>query len=128
MVREDPDTTEKKEVVMEQSPLEPKQVLHVDSDPRLRFWTRNMKRKVELLWNPPSGIDIFEPTKVRVSFVVLRDGTIEQIQISEPSGTKVLDEVALRTIQRVGKAIPIPPNYPKDRLKVGYEFVYGAEL
>ncbi len=106
--------------------IETSQELQIPADPRLSFWAKRVKQMVENLWKPPSGIDILQDSKVVVSFIVNRDGSVEEIQISVPTGNALLDELALRTIQRLGKVPPIPQNYPEDRLQVGYEFVYKA--
>lgn len=44
--------------------------------------------------------------RVRVSFVILESGAIEELRIEESSGHKVLDRQALRAVE---KAAPFPP-------------------
>jgi protein TonB len=99
-------------------------VSNVPSDPRLSFWARRVKKKVETLWNPPSGVDVKGTAKAIIAFTVQRDGTVKDPELVEGTGNGMLDDLALRTIQRVENTPPIPDNYPDDELRVSYEFIY----
>jgi protein TonB len=46
--------------------------------------------------------------KATVSFTVRRDGKIERIVLSRSSGRSILDQAAITTIKRIGKAPPFP--------------------
>lgn len=124
--RDPEDKTPPKEVVQEQQVLTPQIVSHVPSDPRLTMWAGRVKKKVELQWKPPAGIDILGSVKTVVGFKVIRDGTIQDVQISSSSGNSDLDQIAEQTLIRVGNVLPIPENFPEDVIQVAYEFVYGG--
>jgi periplasmic protein TonB len=115
------------EVVQEQQNLQPQIVSHVPPDPRLSFWAGRVKKKAEALWNPPIGIDILGNVKVVLSFRVIRDGTVLDPKVETSSGNSDLDELALRTIQRMGTVPPIPENYDGDEVAVTYEFIYTGQ-
>ncbi len=125
IVREEPDTT-KKQVdmtpVYEES--QPKVAMQNVDDRRLSIWAGRVKKRAEVLWNPPTGIDILANVMVVVHFRALRGGDVEDIRIGKSSGNAVLDNLALQTIQRMGRVPPIPPNFPDDAIEVGIEFPY----
>lgn len=121
----EPDPLPVKEVVQEQQVL-PQVVAHVPADPRLSQWAARVKKKAETLWNPPTGLDILGPVKTIVSFSVTRDGIVQDPNVSTGSGNADLDELALRTIQRMEHVPPIPENYPEDLIQVSYEFIYST--
>ena len=120
----EPEPVKEKEVVQEQQVL-PQIVAHVPSDPRLSQWAARVKKKAETLWNPPTGIDILGTVKAVISFTVTRDGTVQEAAVATGSGNTDLDELALRTIQRMERVPPIPENYTEDMVQVSYEFIYS---
>lgn len=101
-------------------------VANLPSDPRLGFWARTVKKRVEQYWNPPTGIDVPARAKTVVAFEVARDGTVGAVGIVAPSGNTLLDDLARRTIMRLERVPPIPENFPGESLKVSYEFIYNA--
>jgi TonB family protein len=128
VVKEVEDKTEPvKEVVHEEQVLQPQVAMTVPQDPRLSLWAARVKKKVDQLWNPPSGIEISGKVKAVVTFKVSRDGTVNSPSISEASGSSVLDELALMTIKRLETVPPIPENFPNDELEVGCEFPYQGQ-
>src|SRR5690606_20690512 len=75
-------------------------VANIPSDPRLAFWAGRVKKRVESLWNPPTGVDAPNRARTVVSFEVARAGDIGVITVVESSGNVLLDDLAKRTIQR----------------------------
>ncbi|HKP95043.1 MAG TPA: TonB family protein [Fibrobacteria bacterium] len=116
-----------KEVVQEQQVLTPQIVSHVPADPRLSFWASRVKKSAELLWRPPSGIDISGNVKAVISFKVTREGQIQDVEIASGSGNADLDDLAKQTIVRLDHTPPIPENFPEDMIQVSYEFVYAGQ-
>ncbi len=100
-------------------------VANIPSDPRLSFWAGRVKKLVERGWNPPAGIETQGVVKIVVAFNVARDGTVSDIVSTQSSGNSMLDELALRVIQRLERTPPIPENFPNDVLQVSFEFLYG---
>jgi TonB family protein len=122
-----PDTTlPVKDVPRENARTSPVQVSNAPSDPRLAMWAGRVQKMVEARWNPPTGIDVQGRTKTVISFEVARGGEIDAVEVAQGSGNTLLDDLAKRTIQRLERVVPIPPNFPGELLKVSYEFVYDA--
>lgn len=126
--REDDEPKPIKEVAQEQQVLPQPQVqMSVPQDPRLSIWAARVKKKVDQLWNPPTGIDVSGQVKATITFKVSRDGAIVSAEISQTSGNSSLDEQALMTINRLENVPPIPENFPNDELEVGCEFPYQGQ-
>jgi TonB family protein len=126
--KEDDEPKPVKEVAQEQQVLpQPEVSVSVPQDPRLSFWAARVKKKVDQLWNPPSGIDVAGKVKAVITFRVSRDGTITSQSVSESSGNSSLDDLALMTIKRLETVPPIPPNFPNDEIEVGCEFLYQGQ-
>lgn len=62
-----------------------------------------------------------------VTFVVLPDGTIEEVQLKQGSGTKVLDQAAMKTILSLSGAIPFPNEIKRSRwvftIPIAYDLI-----
>ena len=116
-----------KDVPQENAQLTTTIVANVPSDPRLSFWASRVKKKVELMWSPPAGIEIQGKVKTVVSFQVSRNGTISNVAVAQSSDNVLLDQQAENTILRLGQVPPIPENFPEDALQVSYEFVYQGQ-
>src|SRR5690606_14305143 len=100
---------------------------NVPSDPRLARWAARVQRLVEVQWNPPTGIDAPRGTKAVISFEVVRSGGKPgAVEVAKSSGNTMLDDLARRAILRLETIPPIPENFPEDRLKVSYEFIYNG--
>ncbi|MDB5048847.1 MAG: hypothetical protein JWO30_1918 [Fibrobacteres bacterium] len=125
--KEDDDIKPVKEVVQEQQVLTPQIVSHVPADPRLSFWASRVKKSAELLWRPPTGIDISGNVKAVISFKVSREGQIQDVEVATGSGNSDLDDLAKQTIIRLDHTPPIPENFPEDLIQVSYEFVYAGQ-
>jgi TonB family protein len=120
----EPDPAPVRDALPEQQQLQ-QIVSHVPADPRLSFWAGRVKKRAETLWNPPVGLETAGPVKTVIRFTVTRDGTVGDAAVATPSGNADLDELALRTIQRMEQVPPIPENYPEDLIQVSYEFIYS---
>jgi TonB family protein len=116
-----------KEVVPEPQVLENQAVLSIPQDPRLSLWASRLKRKVDLAWKAPSGIEVSGSVRVVVNFTVTRDGTISGQTVAESSGNSELDELALMTFQRIGTVAPIPENFPNEQIEVRSELTYVGQ-
>jgi protein TonB len=122
----EPDPAPEREVIPEQQQLRPVLETSAPSDPRLSFWASRVKKKVDMLWNPPAGLDILGTVKAVVNFRVARNGSVLESSIAESSGNQELDNLALMVIKRLDGIPPIPPNWPGDELEVRCEFPYSG--
>lgn len=62
--------------------------------------------------------------KVFVSFVILRNGSIAEIKIIEPSGIFILDQAVMRAVINSNPFPPLPAEFRRSKLYAQYEFVY----
>ncbi|MCD6024499.1 MAG: TonB terminal [Fibrobacteria bacterium] len=120
-----------KEVARENSTANPVQVTNAPSNPRMSFWAGRVKAKIEQRWNPPVGIDVDGPAKTVVRFRVSLDGIISNVEITQSSGNKQLDDEATRAVKRTENLPPprtvVPADFSEDFLQVGYEFIYKGQ-
>mgnify|MGYP001626160721 CR=1 FL=1 len=59
--------------------------------------------------------------KVVISFVLTKEGKINLLTVEKSSGYEVLDENAIKTIQKVSKYFPLPPIDVKIKLPISYK-------
>ena len=86
----------------------------VDMHPYLQ----HMKTAVQAKWQPPKGL---EQKKVVVIFTILKDGTITDPEITEPSGEPSVDQSALQALKSASPLPPLPMGAPKT-IQVRYKF------
>jgi len=118
-----------KETPRENANLSPVQVANAPANPRMSFWAGRVKAKIERLWNPPLGIDVDGPAKTVVRFRVSLDGAVSNVEVTQGSGNKQLDDEATRAVKRT-ETLPPPPvseSFSEDFLQVSYEFIYQGQ-
>ncbi|MFH1878495.1 MAG: energy transducer TonB [Candidatus Omnitrophota bacterium] len=62
-----------------------------------------------------------------VTFVVLADGTLRDIQLKRSSGYRMLDDEALKTIKRAGSFPPIPDSIKTDSIPMEVSMVFSLK-
>lgn len=62
---------------------------------------------------------------VIIDFTIHRDGKINQIQVQNSSGTKMLDKAAVDAIKRLGQFKPIPDKIPRDSWALEIPITYA---
>ena len=77
--------------------------------PALETYVSNLKRRIIESWQPPAER---KAASCLVSFTVSRDGTIAPIEVTASSGDPTIDASAVRTIQSLSPAKPLPPQAP----------------
>jgi len=65
--------------------------------------------------------------RVLVEFTVLSDGQVINEQATEDEGNALLENAALRTLRRVGKLPPFPPDIRQSQLRLIKPIVYELE-
>ena len=85
----------------------------------------SIKRKIELVWQYPyeaavAGIQ----GELMVDFVIARSGKVESIDLLRSSGSKILDDEAIRSIRKAAPFDPIPVEYKIPNLQIRGRFVY----
>ncbi len=85
-------------------------------------YLRNLVSQIYRRWNRPGGDS---PLKAEVGFVVLRDGTVRDINLITSSRSYSFDQEALGAVEAAGvvKAFgPLPAGYEADYLQVSFTF------
>jgi TonB family protein len=85
----------------------------------------SIKRKIELVWQYPyeaavAGIQ----GELTLDFVIARGGTVNSIELVRSSGSKILDDEAIRSIRKAAPFDPIPAHYKIPSLQIRGRFVY----
>jgi len=85
----------------------------------------SIKRKIELVWQYPyeaaaAGIQ----GELTLDFVIARSGAVNSIELVRSSGSKVLDDEAIRSIRVAAPFDPIPAQYKIPSLQIRGRFVY----
>lgn len=70
---------------------------------------------------PPhhNGVGVLQVT-------ILRDGTMEDVRIMEPSGNKDVDDFFIRSVYKTGYVGPLPKKWPHDKLNLVW--VYSSHV
>jgi protein TonB len=85
----------------------------------------SIKRKIELVWQYPydaaaAGIQ----GELTLDFVIARSGKVNSIELVRSSGSKILDDEAIRSIRKAAPFDPIPAQYKIASLQIRGRFVY----
>ncbi len=85
----------------------------------------SIKRKIELVWQYPyeaaaAGIQ----GELTVDFVIARSGKVDSVELIRSSGSKILDDEAIRSIRVAAPFDPIPAQYKIPSLQIRGRFVY----
>jgi len=85
----------------------------------------SIKRKIELVWQYPyeaaaAGIQ----GELTLDFVIARNGKVDSIDLIRGSGSKILDDEAIRSIRKAAPFDPIPAEYKIPSLQIRGRFVY----
>ena len=85
----------------------------------------SIKRKIELVWQYPyeaaaAGIQ----GELTLDFVIARSGRVDSIALVLSSGSKILDDEAIRSIRKAAPFDPIPEQYKIPSLQIRGRFVY----
>lgn len=85
---------------------------------RYASYFAKFRRRIYQLWEyPAASIQRGETGVVKLSFSILKDGTIVNIRMLESSGYPNLDREVMRVIKNMGK-VPLPESYKLNQLNV----------
>ena len=85
-------------------------------------YLRNLVTQIYRRWNRPADNS---PLTAEVGFIILRDGTVRDIQVVASSRSYSFDQEALGAVESAAlvKAFgPLPPGYQADYLQVSFTF------
>lgn len=74
---------------------------------------------------PRSARRLREEGRVVVSFVIRKDGRLQDIAVRESSGYRRLDEAAIKTLQRVSPFKPIPEALDRDQWAISVPIAFS---
>ncbi|MBI4532922.1 MAG: TonB C-terminal domain-containing protein, partial [Candidatus Melainabacteria bacterium] len=82
------------------------------------LYMTQMKQTIQKHWQPPKG---FENRRVVATFTILRDGTITNAELVDPSGIEAVDKSALNALRVASPLDPLPLGAPKS-VQIRYQF------
>lgn len=93
---------------------------------RFPYYVNLITQKVSAAWYRQE-IDPRTPygTKVNVTFVIARDGSVSDIRIVDQSNSPTLNSSAIRAVERVDSFGPLPAAYSGSTVSVEYTFTYS---
>ncbi len=102
------------------------EVVSLDTrDFRYISYFAHIKRKIELSWTYPeeaARAGVFGELMLR--FTLLRNGTLEEVRLVRSSGSRILDEEAIRAVKFANPYNPFPRRITKGRLQINAVFSY----
>ena len=105
---------------------EDSEVVSLDTrDFRYISYFAHIKRKIELTWSYPeeaARAGIYGELMLR--FTLLRNGRLEDVKLVRSSGSRILDEEAIRAVKFANPYNPFPRRITKNRLRINAVFSY----
>lgn len=106
------------------------EVVSLDTrDFRYISYFATIKRRIELVWNYPeeaARAGIFGELMLR--FTLLSDGRLEDVRLLRSSGSRLLDDEAVRAVKVANPYNPFPKRITKRRLQINAVFSYMPSL
>ncbi len=107
-----------------------------DKDPDIQFdskgvefgpWLRRFVSQVKRNWFIPMNAQT-QSGRVVITFYVMKDGSIRDLQIVQPSGIGSFNTSALSALKMSNPTLPLPAEYPDDRAFFTVTFRYNDGL
>jgi len=104
-----------------------------EQDPDIQFdakgvdfgpWLRRFVAQVKRNWLIPMNA-MSQSGKVVITFYVMRDGSIRDLQVIGPSGIVSFNNAALNALKMSNPTVPLPPDYPVDKAFFTVTFHYN---
>jgi len=93
-----------------------------DQDFEYAYYVQQMLGRIHQHWQrtPVRGTAV-----VIVSFTILKDGSVTNVEIEQSSRVSVLDRGSMRAVMLADPMPPLPNSYPRDRVGVHLRFTYS---
>jgi protein TonB len=89
---------------------------------RLGGYAELVRQRIAQNWRT-SGLDArTQATPAIVSFVILRDGTVRNVQTVQSSGNPTIDDTALRAVYNSNPLPPLPPQVAESSISAQFTF------
>jgi protein TonB len=83
-------------------------------------YLEQMVSRIQGNWQQNLGV----PGTTVMKFTVMRDGTLQAVQVERTSGVIVLDSAADRAVRLTARLAPLPAQFPNPSLTVHMRFEY----
>jgi len=100
--------------LMNALPTPPAQI-SAPGDFKFNPYLNAVKNKIEMNWRP--GIEDTRLATV-VSFVILSDGSVQNITVTGKSGNDMIDKLARDAVERSAPFTKLPPSFEGDRVEI----------
>ncbi len=94
----------------------------LEGDFQFAGYQASLKAAVYSQWRKPILEGIEEPREVRVTFEILRDGSVQNLRIEQSSGVRTLDRSALRAVSDAAPLPSLPRTWTESYLSAGFTF------
>jgi protein TonB len=91
-------------------------------DVRFSWYRDSVTAALYSQWRRPVLAGLGEPVEVRVTFEILRDGSVRSLRVEEASGVASFDRTALRAVSDAAPLPPLPANWDEPTLPATYVF------
>ena len=95
-----------------------------NADPEFQPYINEMHKQISAKWNPPA---VNKDGEVIVKFSILKNGRIKGAEITKSSGDSMIDESALKALEKASPLPPLPLSYSKDEISVNFSFNLRAD-
>lgn len=94
-------------------------------DQRYVSYARAIKERIATQWKyPPEARSTLTEGKLKVLFTLTKTGDMSRIQITESSGSDMLDQEATRAVRAASPYPPFPEHVTARRLNIDAKFEY----
>jgi TonB family protein len=95
---------------------------------RYAWYVASMRQRISSNWLlAPISSTILSAPRCYLTFEILRDGTINNVQITQSSGIPEVDRSALRAILASNPLPPLPPDYAGGSVNVQFYFDFHRQ-
>ena len=91
-----------------------------NKDFKYPYYLKTISRRINQNWQ---WVKTYGKLRAVIVFKIARDGLIFDISLRESSGDDSFDKTALRAVERAGFISPLPQEFEKEYLEVGFEFI-----
>ncbi len=85
-----------------------------------QWYIQTIKKKLDENWNVTSGFS--RRIYAQTAFTILKDGSLSEIKIEEPSGNEAFDQAAKRAVEMSSPFPPLPRGFEEPALRVHVRF------
>ncbi len=88
------------------------------------WWLRRFVAQVKSNWLIPQSAMVLKG-RVVITLLIHRNGTISDVQVIQPSPHPALDRAAVNALRGSNPTVPLPAEYPEDRVLFTVTFLYN---